>query len=208
MCDNVINKCLEWGWIVLPLWEIAERQQSCRVTILETVVISPQAEMLLKGSLGDSKRTVPCGILEPSKATINKRKIMVAPLVVNTVNTSVVPIHLNPGEDPVTLHKGTTVATFFAVDAIGPEPSLMQDPIVEAEQVRTTFSEGTAEEEDLVVPSHLQDLFQTSTKLLRVRVSNIKILLIQYQQQYSTKDGDLGLTGLAKHKIDTGVHPQ
>ena len=48
---DVTNNCLEWGGFVLPLWETDERQQCCRVTVTETVVIPPWTEMLIEGSL-------------------------------------------------------------------------------------------------------------------------------------------------------------
>ena len=69
---DVTNKCLEWGGFVLPLWETVGRQQCCRVTVNETVVIPPWTEMLIEGSLEGGDMVVPCGLVEPTASMLEK----------------------------------------------------------------------------------------------------------------------------------------
>ena len=205
---DITNRCLEWGGIMLPLRETADRQQTCRVTVLETVVVPPGTEMLVAGSLECSGITVSCGIVEASETLANRSNVMVAPMVVST-DTDAIPLRLlNPGEERVVLYKGTTAATFNVIEAIGPSLTTEDSPLEQAGAVRTAVqgeNETLECSNNSTVPEHLQDLYERSSKLLSQQESHqLKGLLVKFPDQFAKHEGDLGRTDLARHRIETG----
>ena len=60
-------------------------------------------------------------------------------------------------------------------------------------------------EETSKVPMHLQDLFERSKRNLdEAQEKQLKNLLVDFEDVFSTHEGDLERTGLTKHKIDVG----
>lgn len=78
------------------------------------------------------------GITEPLESLKTRTNIMVAPSVVNTCAKFVPLCLLNPSDDQVIIHKGTTATTLSAVNAIGLEFITAPEPrVAEAEIVRS-----------------------------------------------------------------------
>ena len=60
-------------------------------------------------------------------------------------------------------------------------------------------------EEKSNIPMHLHDLFERGKgNLNEAQQNQLKKFLLEFEDVFSKNDGDLGRTGLTKHKIDVG----
>ena len=96
---------------------------------------------------------------------------------------------LNPSHEKRVVRKGTTVGTISTV---------------EVDSVVVPGNESAGEVE-VNLPVHLHDLYDRSLVNLDVRYhAEVKSCLTEFQDVFSTGEGDIGQTGAVKHHISTG----
>lgn len=163
----------------------------CRVEIKENVVIPPETEIILPGTL-ETRIKGWTGIVEPNVSFIQKSGLLVAKSLVN-VNSDQIPIRVvNLSSKSCTVYKNTTAAYIEAVQ-------YGQDEIVET--VNTVYTEDLTGE----VPNHLKDVYQRACDNLSLQQQKqVKDLLIKHQSVFSKDSSDIGRTNLVEHTIDTG----
>ncbi len=119
---DITSNSLQWRGIELPLRDTSDRQWSCRVTVIETVLVPAQTEMVIGGRLSEDERGVPYGMIEPALGLVKRNNLMLAPSLVST-KEGTVPVRLmNPTDTQATIYKGTTTGTFQTVHAVGAQP--------------------------------------------------------------------------------------
>ncbi|XP_038066604.1 uncharacterized protein LOC119736660 [Patiria miniata] len=164
---DINGKSLKWRGTELSLRDTAEPLQCCRVTVQETVVVPPQTEMVIVGSLGESDVGVAYGLIEPTPGMVQRENLIVASSLVSTTEETV-PVRLwNPTSDHVTLYKGATAGTFLTVDAVGPAIDTESDRTNVIERVNlvsTAESEAGYQDVEVAVPAHLQNLYEQGSK--------------------------------------------
>lgn len=201
---DITSKSLHWRGIEVPLRDTPDRQQSCRVTVCQTVVVPAQTEMVIAGQLGRENKQGEYGIIEPALSLVKKNSLILAPSLVSSTEETVPVRLMNPSDKPVTLYRGTTAGIFEIVNAIGPNINTY-NKVKQINQVQPGQGEGSHPLESECVPAHLENLYQRSASRLNgPEKVQLRKLLIKNDSLFSKGDGDIGQTSKVKHRIETG----
>ena len=161
-----------------------------RVKLSENGVIPPQSEKLVKGYI-EGNCQGEFGMIEPDKNLQQRKGLLFAKSLNNTREKEIVISVLNLNDKSVKLKKNLTVGTIDTVQVID-------------KQITPDSSEKQTIFEDL--PEHLHELIQkSSSDLTFENKEKLKDLLIEFQDVFVGPDGNLGQTGIVKHKINTGT---
>ena len=161
------------------------------VALVDTVVIPAESETVVPGVVElepgyPPSRKLSCGLLEPKLGVSEKRKVMVARVLVDATR-EVVPVRLfNTTADPITLYRGTHVGTVSPISGVvegevAGSPILSELPL-ELEQLLERSGEGLEECQRLLLRQFLQE----------------------NRDVFSCSGDPMGRTGLVKHYINTG----
>ena len=165
----------------------------CRIAVSEFTVIPPQTEIVVEGfptSTIDRRAT---GLLETDSKFLHKKGLLVAKALV-CFESGTVPVRIaNPYDQKLELNKHTIVATF---EPLEPEELLSVNTAKTVSNSDSTYSETD-------IPEHLQDLYSNSSEhLSEHEKSQLKQLLIKYQNSFSKSSHDLGRTSIIEHTIN------
>ena len=173
-----------------------------RIQVIETSCIPPDHEMIIQGKFNSnhwvSHRQI--GLVEPTQTITSKTGLLVAKCLVET-KKSIVPLRIvNLTNKMVTLNQGSTVALLQPVESVSTFDKYHKEGVA-MEVSECQFAD------DPVLPDHLKPLIESlSQKLSDQQRAKFKRLLVQFQDIFVGPDGQLGLTHLTKHCIDTGNH--
>ena len=168
-----------------------------KVTLRENVTIPPGHEMLIPGKINMTPGVEGLGIVEPGSSKLKDAGAVVARVVVDLdkVEADYIPVRVfNPTLSSVTVKKNTAVGVV--------------SPVVSCETVNDKAEQEIDHQKPEKIPKHLQKLYEESVKDIPEEYhANVAALLIEYQDVFSTGDGDIGKTGVVKHRINTGNAP-
>ncbi|MCU7806226.1 MAG: RNA-directed DNA polymerase, partial [Candidatus Thiodiazotropha sp. (ex Lucinoma borealis)] len=172
-----------------------------RVSASETVVIPPFSEAIIKGNIKGDMSHIQQVIIEPLSPKLAEMGLIVGKSVVHT-DSGQVPLRvLNPGSEEIKLYKHTDTATCEVAKRIIP----VLDPGIPVAEVPDTLRNIKTTENDVDVPEHLRDLWESTHDKLSPEQQNIvRKFLWQYRETFAKSKNDLGCTDIVKHKIDTG----
>ena len=104
-------------------------EHCCRVKIAETVVVDPQAQVVLPGLLqsGRWNTAANIGMVEPVSSFIESTGLLVGKALVNTESGRVLLSLMDVSEEPVMVLKGTTVALVQPVGKVNRNPPTSQE---------------------------------------------------------------------------------
>ena len=194
---DATNRQLKFGEQIIQGYTEESRIFCARVTISGRYTIPPGHEMVIPGKISKLPEIQGFGILEAGDSKLKDSGGIVARTVVDLdqVNPNRIPIRVfNPTMNKLTVTKKTTVGTV--------------SPIVACEIVNKMSDVDEDITEEVEIPEHLVDLFEASIKELPVEQhAKVARLLMEYQDVFSTGDGDLGRTGVVKHRIETRNAP-
>ena len=173
---------------------ISGSKKCCRVVATETVVIPARSEFLIRGKL-DEEAFLTWGTVGPAQKTSQLYNVLVGGTLVDLRTASSIPVRvMNVSNQVRRVRKGMEVASIEPVECVvGAGREIDREG---------SFSLGGDQVE---IPTHLQDLFERSKRNLdEIQQNLLKNLLVEFEGVFSKKDGDLGRTGLTKHKINVG----
>ncbi|KAL7373215.1 hypothetical protein ABVT39_001512 [Epinephelus coioides] len=171
------------------------------VRVACTTVLASGCEYVVPGTARVRHTADGDMMLSPTKGFIEKHHVLVAHIVVQTQQSTNIPIRVfNPGTAPVTLRKGAVAGLLQPVKVmveVGLQPT-------EASTVSEPVSSDSVS-----VPSHLQSLYTEScASLSEDDRSRMAHLLQSYSNVFSTGPTDLGRTNLVQHDILTTPGPR
>ncbi|KAK6181451.1 hypothetical protein SNE40_009297 [Patella caerulea] len=170
-----------------------DMNSSCKVVIQDKCTIPPSSEVIVKGCLTGTIPIQAVGVIEPRENFISKYGLMVAKVLVDPFRGSVPVRIMNLSDKPCTLYSHTVVGNFDEVN-----DSILQESIRRLD-VLSEQDTGDA------LPVYLEELFKRScVNLDQAHTGALKGLLLKYRDIFSKSAGDLGLTHLTQHCIDTG----
>ena len=205
----------------IPIVDVKGMVLHHRVALTTTVHLRPGEQRLLVGHVSGKAnvdgRTV---VIEPAKTVYGKTGAVVCKIAA-VPRARAVPLRIaNPGEDTVTIYRGTTVGVLSdltettdwgTVESKTPRgrPKTMTDVVKQecddAARVCTTRAEP---EDDDTVPEHVQQLYSDSSKdLTEPQRITLRNLLREYSSIFAQHSADFGRTRILKHDIDTGDEP-
>lgn len=164
------------------------------VRIARTTVLESGYEYIVPGNAYFREPIGGDVLLSPTKGFVEKHRVLMARVVVDTPPNNQVPIRLyNPGAAPVRVKKGTIAGVLQTANVV--------QPLQESAEHRPT-SHNTGQ--NCNVPVHLQQLYADScNELKEAECCRLAELLSAYRDVFSTGPQDLGRTGLVKHDIQT-----
>ncbi|KAK3743858.1 hypothetical protein QZH41_005256 [Actinostola sp. cb2023] len=173
-----------------------------RVTVESTTVVPPRSETIISGRLDDSSGNI--GVLEPTSKFLSTHKLLLARTLVTT-SRGVVPLRvLNLTDQPCTVYRGTVAALCDMACEVAPREQHGEKSVAcrHAEVKRPKCDDSETSD---VVPDHLKDLLERSSRHLDgEEQEQLRSLLTEYADVFTSSSSDLGRTNLAKHTIDTG----
>lgn len=174
----------------VPYFHPETAPKSHAVRVARTVVVEPGQEYLVKGTVRCTEGAQGDMMLSPTKGFVEKHKVLIARVLVNTHSTNVVPLRLfNPGNKAVTIKEGAMAGLLQPAEAL-PPPSV------------PTLADFPASSP--AVPEHLQELYaQSSADLNDNEKLELSDLLCAYESVFSRGPADLGRTSLVRHDIIT-----
>ena len=167
------------------------QEDNAQVIVSKKTVIPPKSEALVSCKL--SKRMCcETGVVEAVPPGHLRHGLLVGKTLVRPGTGDIKVLVANVANFEQCIPAGVTVGTCEEVETAQVAPGI-----------------GQQEEQDVArVPEHLLDLLKRSATCLdKTQVTQLESLLCNYADVFSTGDGDLGRTGLVKHRIDTGGHP-
>ncbi|KAL7396302.1 hypothetical protein ABVT39_003859 [Epinephelus coioides] len=184
----------------VPRFDPNHRPEVHIVRVARTTVLASGCEYVVPGTARVRHAADGDMMLSPTKGFIEKHHVLVARIVVQTQQSTNIPIRVfNPGTASVTLRKGAVAGLLQPVKVMG-EVGLQPTGA-------STVSEPVSSD-SVSVPSHLQSLYTESCASLaeddRGRVAH---LLQSYSDVFSTGPTDLGHTNLVQHDILTTPGP-
>ena len=197
------NRC-QWNWEHNVL-EVDGQEIRCRVPLLNdiptedvravrTCVIPARTEMVIEGQLGEGTRTLATGMLTGLPKFMERRQLGVAATLARR-RGRVVPVRvLNPSSRKRTVVIGDAIASYQAVEVLEHQESM------KGRAVRT-------KEGPVPLTPELEDLYRRGTEELSdTDKGELRSLLGEYSDIFSSEGKPLGRTDLVKHSIHTGDH--
>ena len=165
------------------------------VRVSNTYVIEGHCEAIIPAYL--AKPVGPLvGLIESDRNLSDTYHLVAASTLVLPDNDNRVIFRLiNPTDQPVLLHKGTSIGTFSALQKTDQIVLPVSDPVVSTmENVCRAASHESA--------SRFRCL--PSDNLTSMENRQLNLLLDQYTDIFAASSSDLGRTSIIRHKIDTG----
>ena len=193
---------LQSGEVDLPTQTVIMHKnnapQYCKISVQETYRIPSGSEILVEGHVkvphGKEQECVSptIGEVEGLKSW-QKKGIRVARSVVSPKGNRIPLSVINLSDGVVTLAKGETVGWLC--------------PIVGLIKVTDPDADNTLEttEKEKMLPEHIQPLLDECRDVLASdQLLQLSQFLGKYQDMFASPNGDLGVTHLVEHSIDTG----
>ena len=189
-----------------------------RVTLMKTVHVRPGEQRLLvaqvMGKFNIDGRPV---LVEPSRTVYGKTGAIVCKIVARAYDNHVPLRVVNPGDDTITIYKGTTVGVLSDVTEASMWQNKTHDDAVTDSLCRVSRADGTDSDNVQIndsmmpiatLPEQVSQLFEESRGRLNVNQSkDLFQLLDEYSDIFAKNSADFGKTTILKHNIDTGDEP-
>lgn len=192
------------GDVDIPIFLIGQHTPLRQVTAAETCTIPAMSEMIIEAMV-DTEGLEPLEasqlVIEPLPTFVGKSQTLLATAVVNARDNVTVKLRIiNPFNNAAMVYQDTVMGVAQPLETL---QFLLDEPNdVPNELTRLVNSEERA---DISVPSHVQELFQTSTVGCNHQGQHLLAgLLTEYEDIFSKDEFDLGLTDITEHGIDTG----
>ncbi len=190
--------------VEIPLNDNQENPSSCRVIVRNCVTVPPFTEIIVTATLSNVKNNKGFGIVEPTDLFVQKRGLLLAPVVVFNNKMSVPLRLLNPSSESIVIHPETHVGLYKSIDALTRLPGEKQADI----RVCTASTNETTKSNAATCPEHLRKVMEEgSTELSKEQKIQLEELLSEYSDVFAKENAPLGHTDLVKHTIDTGDTP-
>ena len=174
-----------------------------KISQRETIEIPAYSEIITYGTFKENQPHFSTAVLEQYDQKMSTNGILLAKTVVDT-NLPTVPLcFVNLTSFPTKLYKAQTAAI---CDEVPVEVvSAHQKP---EDNEKSLFTTKIQETEDMPLPEHLQQMYNSSTKdLSNEQAKQVKILLLKHTNVFSKSKSDLGNCGIIPHRINTGLAP-
>ena len=188
--------------VAFPLLPSEETDTRIQVVLQETVHIPARSELDVAGAAKEGRESEAVWLLQPERS--QRIPVLVAHAVVTCNSTdSFVPLRLlNPRSEPVTLFKGTKIATLETLA----EASIQETAETEVGSVSTVLE--TLPLVSLRKQNLLEELVEkTGDGLSTTEKEQLQLLLETYADVFAEHGADIGRTGRVQHQIDTGSSP-
>ena len=170
--------------------------ECCRIQLYDDVTIEPNSEHVVVGKFQEVQWKSDIGVIEPLSSFVEHSGLMVSNAVVNTCKENPLLTCVNLSDDPVTIKKGTTIATISEAQNVT-HISVSQNASGDISHI------DPKNVDDL--PEHLKDIAGRSIIGLDQEKSQYICGLIHKNQDlFLSPNGRLGRTKLVKHTISTG----
>ena len=160
-----------------------------RATLAATVVVPPYSEMETLSAVDNFTDKTGTWLLEDTLSSRKRTNVTVARAIIAPHPEIVVRL-LNLTNAPVTIRKGTVVATIT---------ELPPDNFMTAAQVTNTARAPSTPKRDL-----MWDIASSATSLSTSEREQFYSLLLSFSDIFPESDDDFGHTPLLQHRIDTG----
>ena len=163
------------------------------VTVGVNVTIPPRTELVIDGHVS-SARAPKVGLLTGLRRRGRDKELLVAAALVRRTGRRIPVRIMNPTSEAKHLRRGDDVALLQSVDAV-------EDcDVLRGRKAK----EGLGEEVKL--PEEVEHLYEEAKGRLEPQhQGQLRSLLLEYRDIFSSKDKPLGQTGLVEHQIDTGT---
>ena len=163
-----------------------------KITMLDTVIVPPASEMIVRGKIDMGDINSPDVLVEPCDSKLLSKSILVARSLVRPVNGEIPLRIINLSDSPQQIYQNTYAATGEIVEV-------------------TDFQQSTEGHVRVInsasqnIPPHLETLWNKAcSELNNGEKQSLKDLLIRYQDVFAKDKNDLGQTNLVQHRINTG----
>ena len=165
------------------------------VCVASTYVVEGHCEVILPAYLAKPVGPI-VGLIESNQSLSDTYHLAAASaLALPDDDNRVIFRLINPTDQPVLLHKGTSIGTFSTLSKTDQIVLPVSDPIVSAvENVSVAAKQGST--------SRFKGL--PSPNLTSAENRCLNLLLDQYSDIFASSSSDLGRTSIIRHKIDTG----
>ena len=202
----------------VPTYDVRGVTLHHRVALTKTVHVRPGEQRLLTaqvmGKFNIDGRPV---LVEPSRTVYGKTGAIVCKIVARPYENHVPLRVVNPGDDTITIYKGTTVGVLSDVT----EASMWQskthddaetDSLCRVSRAASTDSDDVQINDNMMpvatLPEQVSQLFEESRARLDANQSkDLFQLLDEYSDIFAKNSADFGKTTILKHNIDTGDEP-
>ena len=199
---------LHLGSEEIQCWDENEDNAHFRVTCRDKVELPPHTATTVIGRIARTGNITKWGVVESSQEVMNKNGIIVGRSVVSTKQDAV-PVRVrNCGNTVSTVYPDQLLGWCESIQWCGDDLLSREDVTRQVNCTRTSkgakrsAAEGAAA---VKVPSHLEDLFERSSRLLNDQErQKLAAVLTTYADVFSKDKTDLGKTDLVKHQIHTG----
>ena len=188
--DVLFSKsCLKVKGKTIPCFTRKGDIKCSRISVVETVEIPPESEMIIKGKAVGPISYDSVGIVESTEHFVEQTGIFIARAVVQQ-NSICIPLRVaNFSTEPVVVHRHTIAAT------------IESDRVDEKKHVRMVGA--TSGSPEGVIPDHLTEVYDKGCKQLGdFQKEKLKDFLIDFQDVFSKSSADIGNTDLVKHTIN------
>lgn len=181
-----------------------ETQIVCRVLVKEKIELTSHSVTFVPVNIVDGERLASAAYVEGVKsAQSTEEQVQVVPGIMDPHIMEKGIAIMNNGEECITIHPGTTVATCNSSYEIH---EATRNEYSSVQRVREIQTKPLTTEKSHTVPVHLTELFEKSSTYLDEEENFLLAeLLVKYENVFSRSSGDLGQTDRVKHKINTGT---
>jgi len=174
------------------IWLHREKFDGCaRVRVSESIIVPPNSQICVSGTVDGKWRDGTNGIVEPFKPFMDGNRLLMPKALVSLQQSSVTVALLNTSNEAIRVPVGTTVGELHKVDKISKR---LDQP-----------APNKLDKSPKVVPNHLQSLIDGAKDNLSVeQLEQVSEVVAEYEDVFVGVDGKIGQTDLVTHSIDTG----
>ena len=174
-----------------------------KISLRETIEIQAYSELITYGTFTGNQPHISTAILEHYDQKMSTNGILLAKTVVNTNHPTVPLPFVNLTSFPTKFYKDQTAALCdeVSVEAV----SAHQKPI---DNEKSLFTTKIQETEDVPLPEHLKQMYNSSTKdLSDEEAKQVESLLLKHTNVFSKSKSDIGNCSIIPQRINMGLAP-
>ncbi|CAC5407655.1 unnamed protein product [Mytilus coruscus] len=181
----------------IPL-EGSKETKSRRVIALETVMVPPRHEAVIKSGLTNKAKyrsaSSSLGILTPERPFLERLGLALAKTLVDSADGVVYTRVYNPGSSDVIVYRHTHLALFTPVCRVGPVIDMNEMSNICEVEVDASRSTGN-------IPEHLRPMFEIGCRNLDEKQVELFKNFLGANQECFAQPGEVGRTNMGTHKI-------
>ena len=214
---HIVKNQLSINGEVFDCSDFKNQALSSRCMVRRSTIIEPNTEMIVpvtvhkrSSNLYPKASQLGMRLLEPCLTShLQQKGLCVARTLVDVKEDRVVPLRIfNVSDDVFNLAAETVIALAKPVIEFTSLALYEENQEGDVGQARVINQQVSQETIERTLPESLQELLERSTKhLTDSETARLQELLYNYQQIFSLSDGDLGITHIVQHRIETGNVP-